>query len=126
MCGRRAGRRKLCNAASFPFASSASSLLCGKALDLPLSPRICLNQDRRNCGARPVFPEIAVPENGAPVTVVDIHSHILPAVDDGPKTWDECVAMCRAAAAGGHVPRRGRRWHHPHGGHAARQRPLRL
>jgi protein-tyrosine phosphatase len=33
--------------------------------------------------------------------VVDIHSHILPEVDDGPKTWDVCVAMCRAAAADG-------------------------
>lgn len=33
--------------------------------------------------------------------MVDIHSHILPNVDDGPKTWDACVAMCRAAAADG-------------------------
>ena len=36
-----------------------------------------------------------------PVIVVDIHSHILPEVDDGPKTWDMCVAMCRTAAADG-------------------------
>jgi protein-tyrosine phosphatase len=33
--------------------------------------------------------------------VIDIHSHILPEVDDGPKTWEMCVAMCRAAAADG-------------------------
>ena len=33
--------------------------------------------------------------------MVDIHSHILPEVDDGPKTWDACVALCRAAAADG-------------------------
>ena len=33
--------------------------------------------------------------------MVDIHSHILPEVDDGPKTWDACVAMCRTAAADG-------------------------
>ena len=33
--------------------------------------------------------------------MVDIHSHILPEVDDGPKTWDMCVAMCQAAAADG-------------------------
>jgi protein-tyrosine phosphatase len=33
--------------------------------------------------------------------VVDIHSHILPEVDDGPKSWDVCVAMCRVAAADG-------------------------
>jgi len=33
--------------------------------------------------------------------VVDIHSHILPEVDDGPKNWDTCVAMCRMAAADG-------------------------
>jgi protein-tyrosine phosphatase len=33
--------------------------------------------------------------------VVDIHSHILPEVDDGPKTWDDCLVMCRMAAADG-------------------------
>jgi protein-tyrosine phosphatase len=33
--------------------------------------------------------------------VVDIHSHILPDVDDGPKAWDACVAMCRMAAEDG-------------------------
>jgi len=33
--------------------------------------------------------------------VVDIHSHILPEVDDGPKSWDISVAMCRAAVADG-------------------------
>ena len=36
-----------------------------------------------------------------PTIVVDIHSHILPEVDDGPKSWDVSVAMCRAAAADG-------------------------
>lgn len=33
--------------------------------------------------------------------MVDIHSHILPEVDDGPKSWDVSVALCRAAAADG-------------------------
>ena len=33
--------------------------------------------------------------------MVDIHSHILPEVDDGPKTWDVSVAICQAAAADG-------------------------
>jgi protein-tyrosine phosphatase len=33
--------------------------------------------------------------------VVDIHSHILPEVDDGPKSWDVSVAICRMAAADG-------------------------
>jgi len=33
--------------------------------------------------------------------VVDIHSHILPEVDDGPKSWDVCVTMCETAAADG-------------------------
>lgn len=31
----------------------------------------------------------------------DIHSHILPEVDDGSKSWDMSVAMCRMAAADG-------------------------
>ncbi len=33
--------------------------------------------------------------------MVDIHSHILPEVDDGSKSWDVSVAMCRMAAADG-------------------------
>jgi protein-tyrosine phosphatase len=33
--------------------------------------------------------------------VFDIHSHILPEVDDGSKSWDMSVAMCRMAAADG-------------------------
>jgi len=33
--------------------------------------------------------------------VVDIHCHILPEVDDGPKSWDVAEAMCRMAAADG-------------------------
>jgi protein-tyrosine phosphatase len=33
--------------------------------------------------------------------VVDIHSHILPEVDDGPKSWETSVAMCRMAADDG-------------------------
>ena len=38
---------------------------------------------------------------GSVYLVVDIHSHILPEVDDGPKSWDVSVAMCRTAAADG-------------------------
>jgi protein-tyrosine phosphatase len=30
--------------------------------------------------------------------VIDIHHHCLPDVDDGPREWDEAIAMCRAAA----------------------------
>jgi protein-tyrosine phosphatase len=33
--------------------------------------------------------------------VVDIHSHILPEVDDGSKSWETSVAMCRMAADDG-------------------------
>ncbi|HEV2398703.1 MAG TPA: CpsB/CapC family capsule biosynthesis tyrosine phosphatase [Candidatus Sulfotelmatobacter sp.] len=33
--------------------------------------------------------------------MVDIHSHILPEVDDGPKSWDVSLMMCRTAAADG-------------------------
>lgn len=33
--------------------------------------------------------------------VVDIHSHILPEVDDGSKSWETSVAMCHMAAADG-------------------------
>jgi protein-tyrosine phosphatase len=36
-----------------------------------------------------------------PAVVIDIHSHILPEVDDGPKTWEVAVEMCRMAAADG-------------------------
>jgi len=33
--------------------------------------------------------------------VIDIHSHILPEVDDGPKSWETAEAMCRMAAQDG-------------------------
>ena len=33
--------------------------------------------------------------------MIDIHSHILPEVDDGPKSWETAVAMCRMAAQDG-------------------------
>lgn len=29
--------------------------------------------------------------------MIDIHAHILPGVDDGPKSWDESIEMCRLA-----------------------------
>ena len=33
--------------------------------------------------------------------MIDIHCHILPDVDDGPKSWDVSLEMCRMAAADG-------------------------
>jgi protein-tyrosine phosphatase len=33
--------------------------------------------------------------------VIDIHCHILPEVDDGPKSWEVAVEMCRMAVADG-------------------------
>ena len=33
--------------------------------------------------------------------MIDIHSHILPEVDDGPKSWETSKAMCRMAAEDG-------------------------
>ena len=33
--------------------------------------------------------------------VIDIHCHLLPEVDDGPKSWDMAVEMCRMAVADG-------------------------
>src|SRR6185436_16544449 len=33
--------------------------------------------------------------------VIDVHSHVLPGIDDGPKTWDQSVALCQALAADG-------------------------
>ncbi len=33
--------------------------------------------------------------------MIDIHHHVLPDVDDGPREWDEAVAMCRAASEEG-------------------------
>ena len=33
--------------------------------------------------------------------MIDIHCHILPEVDDGPKSWETAEAMCRMSAADG-------------------------
>jgi protein-tyrosine phosphatase len=64
---------------------------CSARQPLSLSHAICLNQNT----AHPW------PLHGVSAIVVDIHSHILPEVDDGPKSWDVSVAMCRMAAADG-------------------------
>ncbi len=40
-------------------------------------------------------------QTGVQTVVVDIHSHILPEVDDGAKSWEISVAMCRMASADG-------------------------
>jgi protein-tyrosine phosphatase len=36
-----------------------------------------------------------------PIPFVDIHCHLLPALDDGPGDWDEALAMAEIAAADG-------------------------
>ena len=51
--------------------------------------------------------------------MIDIHSHILPEVDDGPKSWEVSVEMCRMAAADGvtHMvatPHSNDRYHYDH------------
>lgn len=33
--------------------------------------------------------------------MIDIHFHCLPGIDDGPRDWDDAVALCKAAAADG-------------------------
>src|SRR5690242_2852667 len=33
--------------------------------------------------------------------MIDIHSHILPGIDDGSKSWEMTAEMCRIAAADG-------------------------
>jgi len=33
--------------------------------------------------------------------MIDLHFHCLPGIDDGPRTWEEAVALCRAAASEG-------------------------
>ena len=33
--------------------------------------------------------------------MIDIHCHILPEVDDGPRSWEVAIEMCRIAAADG-------------------------
>lgn len=35
------------------------------------------------------------------ISFVDIHCHILPGIDDGPRDWDESLAMARLAVADG-------------------------
>ena len=33
--------------------------------------------------------------------MIDIHHHCLPGVDDGPRDWDDAVALCKRAADDG-------------------------
>jgi len=41
------------------------------------------------------------PAIGAPPAMIDIHCHLLPGVDDGPKTWETTLEMCRMAQQDG-------------------------
>ena len=36
-------------------------------------------------------------------TVIDLHCHVLPGIDDGPATIEDSIALARVAAAGGHA-----------------------
>jgi protein-tyrosine phosphatase len=54
---------------------------------LAFSPQICLNRHNDS-----------PPE---PHVVIDVHCHILPDVDDGPKSWEVSEEMCRMASADG-------------------------
>jgi protein-tyrosine phosphatase len=44
---------------------------------------------------------VPVPLASKDYSVIDIHCHLLPEVDDGPKSWDVAVEMCRMAVADG-------------------------
>ena len=33
--------------------------------------------------------------------MIDLHCHVLPGIDDGPRTVDEALALCKAVAADG-------------------------
>lgn len=33
--------------------------------------------------------------------MIDLHFHCLPGIDDGPRSWEDAVALCKAAAADG-------------------------
>ncbi|MFQ5479458.1 MAG: tyrosine-protein phosphatase [Candidatus Binatia bacterium] len=35
--------------------------------------------------------------------MIDIHCHLLPGIDDGPKNWEQSVSLCKAMAADGIV-----------------------
>jgi protein-tyrosine phosphatase len=52
-----------------------------------------------NCCVANRFVQIV--QSGKDHVVIDIHCHLLPEVDDGPKSWDVAVEMCRMAAADG-------------------------
>ena len=54
-----------------------------------------------------------------PQKVIDVHCHILPEIDDGPKSWDVSIDMCRLAAEDGitHIvatPHSNDRYHYDH------------
>ncbi len=43
------------------------------------------------------FPHAAMcPTDAAPGGWVDVHNHLLPGLDDGPRDWDQALRLCRA------------------------------
>jgi len=60
---------------------------------------MCSNRSGANRNLNQCSVDQTVP--GKDQVVIDIHCHVLPEVDDGPKSWDVAVEMCRMAAADG-------------------------
>jgi protein-tyrosine phosphatase len=57
--------------------------------------RVCICTGRATLGYTGLQP------SRAPAFMIDIHSHILPGLDDGSRSWEMTLEMCRLASADG-------------------------
>jgi protein-tyrosine phosphatase len=68
-------------------------------------PVKCVTEERAGCSTyhpkQHVSPYFTSEAEGVALDVVDIHSHILPGLDDGAKTLEDAVAMIKIAAESG-------------------------
>src|SRR5258706_1911451 len=80
--------------------SSTSSRCAGRAMESRISTT---GAPGTRPNSRPLHARRPVHNSGTTVCadMIDLHFHCLPGVDDGPRTWDEAVQLCRAAAAEG-------------------------
>src|SRR5262249_20936138 len=76
-----------------------NSVLAGKSREKDSRTPLITTANRAFVSAKVFFFRLGA---GAIIRrMVDIHCHLLPNVDDGPRSWDICLQMCEMAQADG-------------------------
>src|ERR1017187_9763042 len=87
----------------------ACHLAFTQSAEINRAPQVSSLYERRRQSARVLRGEFLIPDlnssrpsvDTSPIRMIDIHSHILPGLDDGAGSMEEAIEMLRMAAAAG-------------------------